>query len=174
MERFKEIMEYPSAANCQKILHLFGADKRIAEHGRAVAEIAMELADILSESGHVLNRSMLEAAALLHDVARSEKNHAQHGSEWLRDLGYPSIAEVVAVHMDVPEEAIIQMDERAILYLADKLVSGKKRVDINQKFEQALNRYKHDADAIASVRKRMEKALRILNNIKRKTPIAVS
>ena len=81
-----------------------------------------------------LNRSLLSAAALLHDICRTEPNHAFAGAQKLRDLGYPEIADIVAVHHDWSGGPF---DESALLYLADKYMQGDQRVTLEERFERS-------------------------------------
>jgi len=166
-QKYYTEMEYPSPEVCLKILHWFNTDDRIIEHGQAVAQAAQELADELAKSGHLLNKALLRSAALLHDVARNKKDHALCGANWLSQIGYPAVAQVVSVHMNLPEEAVEKLDERAILYLADKLVIGNSRVVLDERFAQALKRYENDPEAAVAVRDRKDKAQRILMKIRK-------
>ena len=68
---------------------------QVAAHSRAVQRLALEMCDALAAHGVRLNRSLLSAAALLHDICRTEPNHAFAGAQKLRDLGYPEIADIV-------------------------------------------------------------------------------
>lgn len=81
-----------------------------------------------------LNRALLSAAALLHDICRTEPNHAFAGAQKLRDLGYPEIADIVAVHHDWSGGPF---DESALLYLADKYMQGDQRVTLEERFERS-------------------------------------
>lgn len=81
-----------------------------------------------------LNRALLSAAALLHDICRTEPNHAFVGAQKLRDLGYPEIADIVAVHHDWSGGPF---DESALLYLADKHMQGDQRVTLEERFERS-------------------------------------
>lgn len=167
LQKYQTELEYPSPEVCLKILQWFEADDKIIEHGQAVAQAAQEIADELAVAGHLLNHALLRSAALLHDVARQNKDHATCGADWLRQLGYPAVAQVVAAHMDLPEEAIEQLDERAILYIADKLVIGNRRVQLDERFAQAYTRFENDPDAAQAVKERKDKAQRILMKIRK-------
>jgi len=165
LKRYRSEMDYPSPEVCHAILQWFDADERIEKHGRAVADAALEIADKLSSAGHILNRALLESSALLHDVARNRTDHARCGSDWMIQLGYQSVAEVVAAHMDVPEQAIDRLDESAIVYLADKLVVEDRRVPLDQRFMHAQAKYADDPKAAEAVRIRLDKAQRIIDSI---------
>lgn len=165
LKQYQSSMDCPSSEVCQGILEWFGTPGSVADHCQAVARTALELTDALARKGHILNRPLVESAALLHDVARLEKDHARYGSSWLKQMGLSSVAEIVAAHMDVPEEAIEKLDERAIVYAADKLIIGDSRVSLEEKFEQAMARFGQDRIAAAAILERKDKTIRILEKI---------
>lgn len=165
---YQSVMEYPTPEVCMEIFQWFDVEDRIIEHGRAVVKTALELTDDLARAGYVLNRPLVEAAALLHDIARREKDHALCGSIWLRQIGYPAVAQIVTVHMDIPQLAINELDERAIVYLADKLVIEDKRVPLRERFEKALIRFGNDPKTSSAILERMSNAQRIADLIREK------
>jgi putative nucleotidyltransferase with HDIG domain len=75
-------------------------------HSRAVAEIAAWLAARASDSGAAVDRSLVEAGALLHDVDKllgaadpaRALSHGEGSAAWLRRRGHPELAPVVAHH----------------------------------------------------------------------------
>lgn len=101
---------------------------RIEAHSRAVAAEALRIADALPLP---LDRELLRSAALLHDLARREKDHAALGAAWLRELGYREAAALVEQHHDGEGEAL---DEAAVLFLADKCVREDRRVPLAERF----------------------------------------
>ena len=107
---------------------------QVAAHSRAVQRLALEMCDALAAHGVRLNRALLSAAALLHDICRTEPNHAFAGAQKLRDLGYPEIADIVVVHHDWNGGPF---DESALLYLADKYMQGDQRVTLEERFERS-------------------------------------
>lgn len=48
---------------------------------------------------------MIQASALLHDIAKGRKNHARVGGVWLDEMGFGRITSIVAGHMDPQPEA---------------------------------------------------------------------
>lgn len=101
---------------------------QIEAHCRAVEREARRIAEALPLA---LDLELLSAAALLHDVARAEPDHAKTGARWLRELGYESAAYIVAQHHD-HDSAIL--NEGAVLYLADKCVLEDRVVPIAERF----------------------------------------
>ena len=103
----------------------------------------------------------MESAALLHDVARGEKDHARMGAAWLRELGYHEAAALVAQHHDRRDEAV---DEAALLYLADKCVQEDRRVTIAERFALSAGRCL-TPEAKAAHAARLEAALHLRDTI---------
>ena len=46
-------------------------------------------------SGIGLNKNLIRAAALLHDIKRKEKNHARAGSRFIKNKEFPQVAGIV-------------------------------------------------------------------------------
>ena len=103
----------------------------IEAHCRAVEREARRICDALPLA---LDADLLSAAALLHDVARAEPDHAKTAARWLRELGYESAAYIVGQHHD-HDSAIL--NEGAILYLADKCVLEDRVVPLAERFAES-------------------------------------
>ena len=145
-------------ALAEALLEAAAPGERVVAHCRAVAAEALRLADALPLP---LDRGLLESAALLHDAARSEKDHAALGAAWLRDLGYDAAAALVEQHHDLRNEAL---DEAAILYLADKCVQEDRRVSVERRFADSEGRCRTEEARAAHARRR-EDALRLRDAI---------
>ena len=116
---------------CEALLGAAGADEARKAHSRAVAALADELCAALREKGLSLDAEAVHAAALLHDLAKGRPAHAALGGVWLRERGYPQLAEIVRQHSD-PDGT--EINEAAVVYLADKAVRGDRRVTIDGRF----------------------------------------
>ena len=112
----------------EALLSAAAPGERIEAHCRAVARQAVRIAEALPVR---LDRELLESAALLHDVARTQPHHAQTGARWLRELGYEDAAYIVGQHHD--HDCAI-LNEGAILYLADKCVLEDQVVPLEERF----------------------------------------
>ena len=132
--------------------------KKVEAHCRAVASEALRIADALPGK---LDRELLESAALLHDVARGEKDHARLGAAWLRELGYSEVAALVERHHDLQSETI---DEAAVLYLADKCVREDRRVSIEERFAESARRCT-TPEAVEAHARRRETAIRLRDQV---------
>ena len=148
---------------CLALLKAAGADRDLIAHCASVATLADELCAALAEKGLQLDAPLIRRAALLHDLARAEKDHAALGAVWLKELGYPGIAEIVRQHHD-PDTT--ELNEAAIVYIADKAVQGSGRVSIAERFDRSLLKCK-TPEALAAHEKRRQTAQTIQNEINR-------
>jgi hypothetical protein len=119
--------------------------------------VAQRIALGLDCRGWPLNLELVRAGALLHDLAKGEHNHAAMGASLLRSMDFLRLATVVGAHtsFDFPGE---RLDESAIVYLADKLVSGEDAVTLEQRFAPALARFRDDPPALRAAQSRMAAA----------------
>ncbi len=127
----------------------------ITAHCRAVAAEAERIAAALACAGHALDSALIRRAALLHDLARLEPQHAETGAQWLAALGYPEEAAIVRRHHDLDGEAI---DEAAVVFLADKCVRGTQLVPIRERFAASRGKCR-DSEALAAHERRLQQAL---------------
>ena len=146
--------EVPTRAECEAIL----ADRRVIPsivlHSRVVARVAERITEALVCSGMTLNAELVQAGAMLHDLAKGEPDHASVGAGILRLMDFPHVAEIVSVHTDLDFAGDI--DERAIVYLSDKLVRGEEIVTIDQRFQAAFERFRDDPAAFQAAQIRNE------------------
>jgi putative nucleotidyltransferase with HDIG domain len=159
----------PTLDECRRILHETGVGERVKEHCSMVAVIAKELAGRLNKAGAGLDKDLIMAGALLHDLARSEPDHAQAGASLLESRGYPLVASVVGAHMDIEADESYPLTEAEVVFLADKMVKGKYIVSVKDRFAAALEKYKGDPQACAAVAKRLKQAERIMLKIEKIT-----
>lgn len=153
----------PTTAECRALLARLRAAGEVVRHGQRVAELAAALAQALERQGLPVDVRLVEAAGRLHDLARDEPNHARAGALRLSRLGFPRVARVVAAHTDLPVESRQRLDEASLVYLADKLVQGERRVTLRERFQAsaarcsspaartALERRWRDAEGVAAL-----------------------
>lgn len=152
----------PTARECRVLMdEIQGLPPAVAKHCRAVADVARRLAAAITAAGSVIDIERVHAAALLHDIARTEKDHAAAGARLLKVHGFSHLATLVATHMDLEVAANQPIDEAQIVYLADKLVAGDQRVDLDQRFARKMEKYGRDPAAISGIERRRETARRI-------------
>lgn len=148
---------------CFALLKAAGADEDLIAHCKTVAALADELGAALAEKGIKLDAPRIRHAALLHDLARAEREHAALGAVWLKELGYPEIAEIVRQHHD-PDST--EINEAAVVYIADKAVRGSERVPIAERFDRSLLKC-GTPEALAAHERRRHTAETVQNEINR-------
>ncbi len=95
---------HPTRSECLDLMTAYQMLPHIQAHCWRVRDVALFLGEQLLAAGVALQLPLLEAGALLHDLAKtaSLKNggeHARLGAEWLTRLGYPAVAEIVREHV---------------------------------------------------------------------------
>jgi putative nucleotidyltransferase with HDIG domain len=146
---------------CETLMSCAGAPPEVVSHCRAVAGTADELCAALKCAGLALDGGLIRSAALLHDIARALPEHAAVGAGWLDALGYPAQAEVIRRHMDCPGGSV---GESAVVYMADKLTMGSRRVSLRERFEKSKSKCL-TAEAISAHEERRKQAYGIAEKI---------
>lgn len=139
----------PSRPACLGLLADRGVPPHIIEHSRIVASLAGALgADLVSHGGLSLDLPLLEAAALLHDIAKADTigrplaDHAREGGTFLRSLGYPVVASIMEQHIYVTEDDCrLALAEGQVLCYADKRVLHDKVVSLDARYDDLVSRY---------------------------------
>jgi len=155
--RLAERERLPDPEACRALEERHGTPAPVAAHAETVAVVAGRLGAALRAVGVCLDLRLLEAAALLHDLARAERRHAEVAADVLVREGYPRVAAIVHRHMDLPVVPAVP-GEAELLYLADKLTVGAEITDLARKRARAEARFSGDAEALAAARDRLDKA----------------
>lgn len=130
--------ELVTEEDVKKIYEEFALSQDVIDHMRAVAQYAADLSGKLEMKPS--SREILYIACLLHDIARQEKDHAVIGARYLRNLGFYKIASIIEKHHDFGLNnfgEINKIDEKLILFYADKKVQGIKVVSLEERFEKS-------------------------------------
>ena len=157
---------FPTRQECLDILKKFQPEEQIIGHILAVTRTAEMLSEFLISRGLRINLGIVMAAAMLHDIAKGEKDHARKGQEIIHSLGYPEIADIIGTHMELQPEQVDEANERTILYLADKITSGDHFVPLNTRLTMGLEKYK-DKEAQDIIQKRIKQAEAIKQRVEK-------
>ncbi|MCE5348326.1 MAG: NTP transferase domain-containing protein [Bacteroidales bacterium] len=173
-EDFEKLLEYANAAapdmeECCSILDIYKVPENIIRHCRKVAEVSVEIFHSLDNTGYQLNECALKAAAMLHDIARKEKNHARAGEKIMQEIGYGKVGSIIGSHTDIEVDDKERITEGEILYLADKLVKEDKAISIEERFNQSLNKYKNNPELLKKIVNRRNAAYKIIKKIETAT-----
>lgn len=169
-EDYEKLREYfnfnsPTIEECYCILGLYDVPYNIIRHCEEVEKIALKILKKLNEEGCNFNKNVMRASALLHDLARSEKDHAVAGAKILKDLGYEHVGKIISTHMDIEVHENSEITENEILYLADKLVKEDSYVELQERFSEYSMKFCQDNMALKKVEKRFEDAEKIQEKI---------
>jgi hypothetical protein len=156
--RYLDSRAIPDREECLGILRDARVSGPVREHCHRVAGLALLLAKSLNNAGAALDEDLVLAGALLHDVAREQPDHALAGARLLRAGGYPLVAQVVAVHMDIEASEEGPVSEAEVVFLADKMVRGRSIVPLAERFAAVQEAHKDDRLAGLSIRHRRKQA----------------
>lgn len=149
----------PSVSECLNLLtDTFRADEALIRHSIKVAQTALLLGQTLKRRGFELDLKLIEAAALLHDMARCMPDHASVAAEFLRSLRYPEVAEVVEAHMRTSAINTDSITEIDVVSFSDRLVLKDKLVNLKVRFTRQLINHALSPDATAVIQYRFDVA----------------
>jgi uncharacterized protein len=137
-------------ARWERLLVRAGCDRRVVAHARAVTALALTFSD-----HPAVDRSLVEAGAMLHDIGRGTTHgigHAQAGADLARSLGVdPAVVSIIERHIGagltadecsleglLPRDCIPVTAEEKIVANADNLVHGNQAGTIEGTLEGAI------------------------------------
>jgi uncharacterized protein len=136
----------PSREECDELMAKYSMLPNIVEHSRQVMRVSLAITDHL-QSGVPVNRDMVIAGALLHDITKTrsletKEQHDTSGGALLRELGFPRIAGIVEQHVIISNLNLEgRLEEREIVYYADKRVLHDTIVTIEERVQDLVLRY---------------------------------
>lgn len=154
------------------LLDRYHVPAHIRRHMKGVANVLMDILDMLDPDCVVYDRALFYAAAMLHDFARLDKNHSSIGALKLRLEGYELIADIISEHDD-PElhrelsflhEGHQFVSDEDLLYYADKRVLEDTVVSLKERFQASLSKCR-TPEARMNHTRRWNKAIAIENDI---------
>ena len=152
----------PNKKECLNILNNNKTPSHVIEHCKTVCKVAEKVANGLIKKGIELNKNLVIASALLHDVERGKDNHVPKGFKLLKKLDYPEVAKVIKKHslykLDMKSNQPKTWEEKIIFY-ADKRCIGNKVVSVEKRFEALEKHYKTDLSKELIFTKKIEKEL---------------
>ena len=155
-------VKIPSKEECLVILKKNKTPSNIIKHCKAVCKFAEDMAEKLIKKGFKVNKKLVIAATLLHDIEREKDNHIIEGAKLLKSLGFPEVAEVIKKHSlyenEREENQPVKIEEK-IMFYADKRVKDNKVVSLEERFEDAERRYNIDLKNEFEFCKKIEKEL---------------
>ncbi|OHD63625.1 MAG: hypothetical protein A2176_05685 [Spirochaetes bacterium RBG_13_51_14] len=143
----KDYAPVPTEEECHEIMKRFNMLDNIVRHSIQVMTVSMALVENLRDPA-VIQASLIKAAALLHDIAKTETigarelRHDLIGGRIMRDMGYAAIGIVVESHVVFEGfEPNGCLEEREIVFYADKRVMHDRIVSIEDRVDDLVKRY---------------------------------
>ncbi|MFH0976039.1 MAG: NTP transferase domain-containing protein [Spirochaetota bacterium] len=158
---------FPSEEECMALLKKTNVQEKVVAHSKEVSRIGIILAEYLNSTGLRINTGLVMAAGFLHDIMKGQHDHAHKGADILSGIGYKRIADIIAQHVDISNNALEEINEAAILYLADKIMKEDKPVLLEERLADSMSKHAHDGSAINNIKKRFNNAFLIKSRIEK-------
>ena len=162
-------MPIPTPEQCEELLVSNNTPEASIIHSRIVKDVARRIGrDLKWLRDRGPNMALITAAALLHDIAKGQPDHAAAGAAIVRDHGYDEVADIVAAHNDIEYSGDLPVTEKEIVFIADKLVKGDQMVTVVYMFDHKIESCT-DEVLLAKLKQSKEVALRIKTSIEQET-----
>jgi len=165
----------PTAQQALALHKKYGSNERIVGHCQACARLSMLLCEKAAAHGNLVNTDAAVAAALLHDIGRTQIQTVSHGyvgAELLQQEGVdPEVVEMVRRHVGAgisPQEAVVlnfppgdyipRTLEEKIVCFSDKMLDGDKA----RPFEEEVKRFVkkgHDVERLRKLKEDVDAAV---------------
>ncbi len=139
----------------------------IIRHSKQVCQVALCLVDQLQSAQIELNRDLVLAAALLHDITKTRsfetgENHAKSGAEMIAAMGYPEVGEIIGQHVHLIRfDPATRPNEAEVVNYADKRVLHENVVSLEKRMAYILERYGVSPDHHSRIQQLWDETLQI-------------
>jgi uncharacterized protein len=147
----------PSREECLKLFDTYQMLDNIRAHSIQVTRVALLIADNLKNPA-MINRTLVEAAALLHDITKTrsiqtgEKFHDKTGQKLLEELGMKKIGDIVGAHVQLRDcDCSGELTEKEIVFYSDKRVRHDEIVSLEERMDDLVKRYGVNDFALESI-----------------------
>ncbi len=162
-------MPIPTPEQCEQLLASNNTPEASIIHSRIVRDVARRIGrDLKWLRDRGPNMALITAAALLHDIAKGQPDHAAAGAAIVRENGYDEVADIVAAHNAIEFSGNLPVTEKEIVFIADKLVKGDQMVTVVYMFDHKIESCTDDK-LLAKLKQSKEVALRIKTSIEQET-----
>ena len=161
----------PNTEKCIFLMNAYGMLDNIKAHSFKVGKVASIIAEGTIKSGINISLEKVTAGALMHDIAKtmcleSNEDHAKRGKEICLENDFFEIAEIVGEHVQLtsykPDD---EVNEKEIIYYADKRVNHNEVVSLEQRLVYLIERYAKNEKPLI---KRIEENFRKCSEVEKK------
>ncbi|WP_291325167.1 DVU_1551 family NTP transferase [Desulfovibrio sp. UCD-KL4C] len=174
--RFSRDKRFPLLEECEALWELSETPEGTQEHCKAVSKGACLITKALNatrKNGPLLDMDIVQSAALMHDVAKTRKNHETIGGNILAGYGFTGISEIVASHRDTKIDHNSPLTEKEMVFLADKFFKGTKLINLNKRYENTMCKWADDPEAAKAIKGRQERAENLMIRYENETKIKI-
>ena len=161
----------PSEKKCLEIMKSCNMLQNIIDHSIQVKNVSVAIVENL-KNPEIVNIDLVIAGALLHDIAKSrtiksgEMRHDLLGGEMLKAIGYDTVAPIVEAHIFFEGfDPDGMLDEKEIIYYADKRVMHDIVVSIDERVDDLVERYGVNENVIEMIKKNKKFVLKVEEKI---------
>lgn len=140
----------PTPDQCRRMMAAMDMPAHIVAHSTQVSRVALWLCDAINRVAPRLDRDLVQAAGLLHDITKARsfstgENHAASGEIYLAQQGFGRVGRIVAQHvkLDVFDPAGDPSEAEVVNY-ADKRVLHDRIVSLDHRMAYILEIYGAD------------------------------
>ncbi|MEA3430798.1 MAG: HD domain-containing protein [Nanoarchaeota archaeon] len=139
-------MTIPTEEECMKLLNEY--NPKLINHSVFMKDVALKIANIIERRGLQVNKDLLIAGALLHDIKKSsgDDKHNILGKEFVEEKGYPEVGGIIETHFfgTNPETT-----EEKIVFYADKRVNpGSVLVSVQKRMDYLVDMYNIEEEKV--------------------------
>jgi uncharacterized protein len=162
----------PSEEECYEIIKNHEMLPNILEHSKQVMRVALAISDN-ARNDVCINRELVIAASLLHDITKTitlttKEPHDRTGAQLLSNLGFHSIAKIVEEHVIIKNfDPQGNLEEKEIVYYADKRVMHTSIVSVDERIDDILARYGNTPERVRLIIENKELILQVERKINR-------
>jgi len=161
----------PDKETCLALLEKYQTPHHIVLHSLRVWEVARLLAEGLIERNYPVDRELLRASSLLHDIGKypciveGRGYHDIRGAEILEGEGMPSVARLVVQHVILRGAQDGSIREEHVLLYADKRVVHDNIVSLEDRFVYLKETYGKSPEARRMLLAMKDEAIRLERSI---------
>lgn len=159
----------PSKEECLDLLKIYNTPANVIKHCLLVTEISEEFCNKID----TIDRDLVIAGAMLHDIGRSVDHSLKHAVEGVKILEKekldPKLISIVRNHIGagIPKDEAVKLGlpaedfipstrEEIIVSYVDKLVCGSRRCSFEEALDQFIRKFGKDSNVVTRFLKHKE------------------
>jgi radical SAM family uncharacterized protein len=153
--------------DCYRLFAEYGARPHIIRHCAEVSRVSYMIASELRAAGIDIDPGLAGRAGLLHDIVRTEANHAEKAAEIVAQYD-AAAADIIRVHMnyDLAKEAS-SMTETDVVALSDRSVLEDRYAGHKKRIESVIGRFADNPEVVNILREKLDETSALVASIEK-------